>query len=90
MGFARACRALPLVLAGETAHKRAFGVFIRRAVVIFIRLSRFICRAFGVFLCVAVCLARWLAPLGGVCGYNYLNSHLSNYTGAIIPLVTVT
>lgn len=82
---------LPLVLAGEAAHKRAFGVFIRRAVAIFVRLSRFICRAFGVFLCVAVCLARWLArSFGRLLGYNYHYSHLSNYTGAIIPLVTIT
>ena len=43
------------------ARKRAFGVFIGRAVAIFVRLSRFICRAFGVFLC----KCRWLAPLGG-------------------------
>nr|DAK94097.1 MAG TPA: hypothetical protein [Caudoviricetes sp.]DAX34127.1 MAG TPA: hypothetical protein [Caudoviricetes sp.] len=27
---------------------------------------------------------------GRLLGYNYLNNHLSNYTGAIIPLVTIT
>ena len=72
------------------ARKRAFGVFIHRAVAIFVRLSRFICRAFGVFLC----KCRWLACLarsfGRLLGYNCRYSHLSNYTGAIIPLVTIT
>ena len=66
MCFACACRALPLVLAGETARQRAFGVFICRAVAIFVRLSRFICRAFGVFLCVAVRLAGSLGSLGSL------------------------
>jgi len=31
-----------------------------------------------------------LAPFGRLFGYNYLNNHNSNYTGAIIPLVTIT
>lgn len=81
--------ALPLVLAGETAHKRAFGVFIYKAVAIFVRLSRFICRAFGVF-CVNADGSHGSLGFGATCGYNGRNSHISNYTSAIIPLVTIT
>lgn len=70
--------------------KRAFGVFIRRAVEIFVRLSRFICRAFGVFLCKCRRLARLACSFGRLIGYNWRYSHFSNHTGAIIPTKTIT
>lgn len=59
---------------------RAFGVFIQGFRDFLAGLSAFLCS--GRFAGSLLWEVTW--------GYNYHNSHFSNYTGAIIPLVTVT
>lgn len=91
MCFACALPVLAVVLAGESAHK-GLSAFLYAGLSLFLYGFRDLFAGLSAFFCVSpfAWLARWLAPLGGNCGYNYHYSHLSNHTGAIIPLVTIT
>lgn len=91
-GCWRFCVLCPCVAVGFGGRSRTSKGFRR----FYTQGCRDFCTAFAIYLQgfrrFSVCrrLLGWLAPLGGNCGYNCHYSHLSNHTGAIIPLVTIT
>nr|DAO81179.1 MAG TPA: hypothetical protein [Caudoviricetes sp.] len=73
--------ALPVFTVGSPVFWRA-NPLVKRAVAIFVRLSRFICRAFGVFLCNCRRL-RWQARMAVLWAVTVV------ITAIIITLVTI-